>query len=158
MRGAKEVRTVEADKATYERNLEQFKNDSRVKQWFGRSEEKLKEMISDIEEPTVFWLDAHPSGPKSFGHEEDISGKKEFMQHAVLSAELEIISKHRRARHIIMIDDQNFVNPDRKFESDLYKKILLDSNPDYQFYFYQKPLSSGFSKGESVLIAFTDLP
>jgi hypothetical protein len=81
------IRSVEMRNELFEMNLEKFKNFSNVKIYHGKSEDKLSEMIQDLDYPCTFWLDAHDRGS------------------CPILKELEIINNHQIKNHTILIDD-----------------------------------------------------
>ena len=72
--------------------LESYTN---VKLVCGDSAQRLPETLSDINEPTLFWLDGHYSS--------GITASAET--HTPISAELRAILRHAIKRHVILIDD-----------------------------------------------------
>lgn len=102
--GFETVKSVEAYKEFYYKANTRFKDNKNVTIYFGKSTDRLEEMIKDIPVPSVFWLDAHPSGPNTAGHDELMAGDKSVEQDNILLKELEIILNH--GQHIILIDDQ----------------------------------------------------
>tara|TARA_Y100000310_G_scaffold87523_1_gene84361 strand:+ start:2155 stop:2499 length:345 start_codon:yes stop_codon:yes gene_type:complete len=95
-------------------------------------------MIADLEEQLVFFLDAHPSGPDSYG--DDRIGKEQeedkiFGQHFVIIEELKIIAEHPIKNHTIIIDDQH---EQAETIHQIYKNLLLEINPHYSFEFVRK--------------------
>jgi hypothetical protein len=136
--GAKSVRSVEGYRERYESCVEKFTGDSRVSLWCGHSKDKLSEMIKDLSEPVLFFLDAHPSGPNSYGHDElEENLGYVYGQDAVLVAELNIIANHHINDHIIIVDDQHSHDGGIKAQQK-YKDILLSANPNYSFRFEKK--------------------
>lgn len=130
--GARAVRSVEGSKEAYKRCKSKFAGDNRVKLWNGFSSDLLWEMIHDVNEKMIFFLDAHPCGPGSYGHEEIETGIKRFTQENILQEEIEIISRHPIKTHTIIVDDQH--NHDRGLRGiEDYKEKLLKINPNYQF-------------------------
>ena len=134
--GFKYVRSVELHDPIYQFCLEKFKDNEQIKLWHGRSYEKLPEMISDINEPVTFFLDAHPSGPNTAGHDELVasnhSDTSEAHQHNIIKKELKVISEHPIKNHTILIDDQHGLH----MQNLEYKKFLLENvNSEYKFYF-----------------------
>lgn len=106
-----------------------------VKLFFGMSQDRMPEMVKLLDKPAVFWLDAHVSGPNSAGHEDYLEKGNDsaYAQDNVITSELKIILAHRKD-HIILIDDQNGVNP----ENEKYMAMILEANPAYKFYFYDE--------------------
>ena len=103
--GFSEIRSVELYEPSYLYSLKRFEGDKRVKLFFGKSTDLLPEMIKDIPIPSVFWLDAHPSGPGTAMHEQWLEGDPEADQALILRREVAIIIEH--GKHVILIDDQN---------------------------------------------------
>lgn len=89
------VYSVELDKKLYQRAKKLFKNDISVHLVFGDSGTKIKEILREIKEPALFWLDAHYSGAGT------ARGKKD----SPVSQELRAILNHKIKKHIILIDD-----------------------------------------------------
>jgi len=117
------VRSIEAVKSLYDAAVARFRNDSRVKIWFGDSATDLWDMIKDINEPITFWLDAHIFPPRADG------GKN-----CPLMEELEQIKQHSIKTHTILIDDMHCAGTaafDGLTIEDLIAK-LLEINPEYQ--------------------------
>lgn len=133
--GFKIIKSVEAKDTYFNNCVEKFKDYDNVHLYFGMSQDKLKEMISDLDKPCVFWLDAHVSGPNSAGHEDymEKGNNSDYAQDNVLTSELDIILNHRKD-HIILIDDQDGLNP----VSESYINKVFESNKDYQFYLYDE--------------------
>lgn len=102
--GFEVIKSVEAYKEFYLIANSKFKDNKRVQIFFGKSTERLPEMIKNIPIPSVFWLDAHPSGPGTAGHDELMAGEKDAYQDNILEKEIDIIIND--GRHVILIDDQ----------------------------------------------------
>lgn len=110
---------------------ERFKEDDRVKLIFGDSIHLLYDAIKDVNEPIMFWLDAHFSGAST--------GKGENPY--PLLQELNQISKHQIKEHTILIDDLRLWNkgippgegfPLVDFENDEIIKKILEINSEYK--------------------------
>ena len=130
--GAKAVRSGEGSKVRYDNCVSKFTDDDRVQLWNGFSSDLLWEMIEDINEPVVFFLDAHPSGPGSYGHDEIQGGNPRFGQGNVLNQEIEIISRHHIKTHTVIVDDQHNHEDGLKV-IEIFKKRFLEINPNYHF-------------------------
>ena len=128
--------------------MELFKNNVHVELFFGKSDEKMPEMLENISGPAVIFLDAHPAGPNTGGHDDlmEKGAASEYHQDTVLKRELAAILKHDPT-HIIIIDDQNGNNP----ENEAYIKMILEVNPNYQFYFYDEQAGEIFYKNKSLV-------
>lgn len=126
--GFKEIRTVELSNDLFNKAVNRFKNNSNVKLYNGSSDQKIHEMIGDINDQILFWLDAHYSGG-------DTALGKEI---SPLYKELDIIAKHPRKDHIILIDDIRDVHNG-------YMRVTLDGliqrikliNSQYKVYFVE---------------------
>lgn len=116
--------------------------------YFGMSKDKFPEMLTDIDYPAVFFLDAHVSGPNSAGHEDYLEkgNASEYAQDNCLTAELKMILAHR-PDHVIIIDDQNGEND----ENVRYREMCLSMNPKYRFYFYDEQRGETFYKNKSLV-------
>ena len=89
------IRSVELDNRLFGRMDVLYGNNQHVTLYHGKSQELLKKMIRDINEPITFWLDAHYSGSGTARSEID----------APLLQELQIIRDHHIENHTILIDD-----------------------------------------------------
>jgi hypothetical protein len=88
------IHSIELSEKWYNYNVDQFKNDVKVKMHLGDSKKILPTLLSQIDEPVTIYLDAHYSGVHTeFGEEE-----------TPLLSELEIL-KDRVHDDIIIIDD-----------------------------------------------------
>lgn len=97
----KNVITIENSKVIYERTSAKFKHLSNIEFLFGHSLEHLKNLVSKLNEPAIFWLDAHWSGGETYGVNDECP----------LIEELKIINS-AKVNHIILIDDARlFVKP-----------------------------------------------
>ena len=109
--GFKYVYTVEYYEPFYYDCVNKFKDIDNIKLFQGVSYEKLPEMLKNINSSSVFFLDAHPSGDNTGGHDELINSeyKEEcsFHQDNILYNELLAIRNHHIKDHIIILDDQH---------------------------------------------------
>lgn len=113
--------------------------------YFGMSQDLMKTMLTTITSPCICWLDAHVSGPNSAGHEDYMQkgNASDYAQDNVITAELKIILAHRKD-HIILIDDQNGINP----ENEKYMAMILEANPNYKFFFYDEQRGDHYYKNK----------
>ena len=81
--------------------------DNKLKLICGDSSEVLKDVLSELDEPACFWLDAHAGASKYARGDCDVP----------LLKELDVISKHHIKNHILAIDDAHMLG-----------KQQLDSN------------------------------
>ena len=104
----------------------------------GDSTEVLKQLLSTIDEPICFWLDAHAGAQKYARGTEDVP----------LLSELEVIKNHHIKNHIIAIDDAhlfgqiqydkegNVVCDYSHVPFDTVKEKLLEINSSYDVGLY----------------------
>jgi hypothetical protein len=146
--GFKHVLSVEVFEKFYLHCLDKFKDNTKVALFFGKSDEMLPEMLENVRERAVFFLDAHPAGPNTGGHDDLMQKgeKSEFHQDYILTKELQTILAHGK-EHLIIIDDQNGMNP----ENEHYMKMILEANPNYVFYFYDEQAGDIFYKDKSLV-------
>ena len=102
--GFTNIKTVELQAQYYQFANNRFAGKN-VKLYFGKSIDMLPLMLEGIPTPSVFWLDAHPAGPNTAGHQELLAGDQEFNQTTILKKELSLILQH--GKHVILIDDIN---------------------------------------------------
>ena len=73
--------------------------DNKLKLICGDSSEVLKDVLSELDEPACFWLDAHAGASKYARGDCDVP----------LLKELDVISKHHIKNHILAIDDAHML-------------------------------------------------
>jgi hypothetical protein len=127
--GFTKVKSVEAQPNLYKHSKSRFEGNPDVQIYLGKSEERLKEMLQGIPIPSVFWLDAHPAGNQTYGHDDLIAkgGDSENHQDKILSKEIAIILEH--GRHVILIDDQQGLATASKFID-----LITDFKLNYEFH------------------------
>ncbi|ACA98426.1 MULTISPECIES: hypothetical protein [Cyanophyceae] len=95
------VFTIEFSPELFHKAKEKFADVQNVKCLFGDSREQLKEIIDTLDQPALFWLDAHWSGGVTYGDEDQCP----------LLEELEILN-NSEYNHFILIDDARlFLSP-----------------------------------------------
>jgi hypothetical protein len=87
--------TVEIDKSLYEQALRRFDGRKNITALHGDSAIRIVDILSDIDAPTVFWLDGHYSGANT---------GRSAIDTAVVD-ELARIFEHQIKEHVILIDD-----------------------------------------------------
>ena len=119
--GFNKIYSIELSKLMYNNCLQKFKDNSKVNLIFGNSVEILPLILSSINEPVTFWLDAHCSGGDTVGGATP-----------PLMNELHVIGKHHIKEHTILIDDL-------RSWGELYVNLLankiLNINPHYRIIF-----------------------
>jgi hypothetical protein len=91
--GYRHVSSVELSPALFKNAVDMYKNEPRVRIYHGTSESQLWDMIKDVNEEIVFWLDAHRA--------DGIMGPEA----SPILKELAIIKRHPIKTHVIVIDD-----------------------------------------------------
>lgn len=110
--GFTDIRSVELSDCWYDYCVAKFGNDNRVTLYHGKSEDCLAKMIPSDRKCVIF-LDAHPAGPHTAGHDDLMlnGDESEFHQDRILSKEVQIILRVSGNRDLIIIDDQVGINP-----------------------------------------------
>ena len=143
--GFTDVRSVELKESIYLKAKERFEGNKCVTLFCGKSADCLPEMIKGTTTPSVFWLDAHPAGPGTAGHEEWLKRDESVFQDTVLSEELKIILSH--GKHVILIDDQNGWETAKKFV-----RIIEDFYPAGYGFIIEDEIRPSVHYKEKVLI------
>lgn len=97
----KKVYTIEAYKPLYDEVISVRKNYPNVSFIFGNSKEKLEEVLFEVKEPVIIWLDAHYSGEGTFGENEKCP----------LIKEIELINNFDYDSIILIDDARVFLSP-----------------------------------------------
>jgi hypothetical protein len=124
----KDVYTIENSRELFDSasgSLRRFRN---IHSLFGNSAVQLGNIVSEIKQPAIFWLDAHWCGGSTYGDDDPCP----------LLDEIRII-KQSGINHIVMIDDARFFlkPPPRPQNSDLWpglKEILGLLNSDESYF------------------------
>lgn len=125
--GFERVISIEVDTNFYNQCKARFKNKDNIQLIHGDSGKILFDVIKDIDERMIFWLDGHVSFPENQAER----GEK----YNPIADELNQIAKHHIKNHIHLIDDRRlFGTPDfdNLTENDL-KNMILNINKDYLF-------------------------
>ncbi len=91
----KEIYSIELSKALYLKAKQKFINYKQINIILGDSSEKLPKILSNIDSPCLFWLDAHYSGGNT---------SKTNVETPIIM-ELLCILNHPNKNHVILIDD-----------------------------------------------------
>lgn len=121
--GFKRIYSLELSPTLLEQCRKRFEEVDNVQLLLGDSPVLLKELISTIDEPITFWLDAHYSyGDTALG--DCISP---------LLKELEVIKNHPIKTHTILIDDLRDWNiKQHGFDTEMLIQKCLEINPLYK--------------------------
>ena len=124
--GFKNIYSIELSDKYIEHCQKRFLDNKVVKIFKGDSGIVLYDIIKDIENRITFWLDGHHScGDTALG-----------CAWTPLMHELDLIARHPRKDHIIMIDDMicwEKENPVIGFGINEIQKKILEINPKYTF-------------------------
>jgi len=139
--GFAKVYTIELSKNLYEDAFRKFAWDDRVRVFNGDSSTRLWEVISGINNPITFWLDAH----YSLGHTEKGSKMCPLLE------ELETISVHPWKNHTILVDDRRLLGS--QYMEPTEEEVihaLMKISPSYQISYEDGVITN------DVIVASTD--
>lgn len=145
--GFERIKSVEAMPEYFRISQHRFFDMKNVQVYKGTSFDVLPEMIHNLGYPAVFFLDAHPAGPGTAGHDELMQGQSDFGQDYIITRELEVILEHRND-HLIIIDDLAAGSK----EDANYMQMCLDANPNYTFEYYDEQLPGVERRINKVLV------
>lgn len=121
--------------------------DAKVSVVHGPSSDVLPEILSQIDQRAVFFLDGHGMPPdessKQFSPSTLLPGREDDPStYAPLRKELELILAHSVKGHIILIDDRQCFGTwmfNGLTESEI-RHTLVSSDPQYKFYYFENVL------------------
>lgn len=117
------VYSIELSKKLYKRAVNRFKGDTNVKLLQGDSGKVLNNLLPELKQVTLFWLDGHYS--------EGITAKGEL--ECPVREEMDAILKSDQM-HVILIDDARMFNGTHDYPTiDELKSIIAKSTKPYQF-------------------------
>lgn len=122
------VITIENSRELFESSKETLAKYKNIQQLFGSSPLQLNKVISEIKEPSLFWLDAHWCGGGTYGEDDPCP----------LLDEIRIV-KQSGYDHILIIDDARFFlkPPPKPQDPDLWpglREILELLNKDEKYF------------------------
>jgi hypothetical protein len=94
------IYSIELDDRWHARAIERFRARSEVTLLHGDSGQRLPEVLAQVAEPALFWLDAHYSGP--------ITARG--LLDSPIVQELDAIAAHPIRNHVVLIDDMRDFN------------------------------------------------
>jgi len=94
-RNFKEIYSIELNKVLYLKARQKFIKEKHINVILGDSSENLPDILSKINEPCLFWLDAHYSGENTSKTDVETPITKELL----------CILNHPNKNHVILIDD-----------------------------------------------------
>ncbi|MBD3261834.1 MAG: hypothetical protein GF334_09255 [Candidatus Altiarchaeales archaeon] len=114
--------SIELNAKLYEHNIKRFDKYNNIYIFHGESEKVLPNILSKINEPCLFWLDAHYSGGNTCRGATD----------SALHAELPIILEHQIKNHVILIDDTyHMVDQNGYISVETATNMVKQSLPEY---------------------------
>jgi hypothetical protein len=124
----RDVITIENSRELFESSKETLLNYKNIHPLFGSSPLQLSKVISEIKQPSLFWLDAHWCGGRTYGEDDPCP----------LLDEIRIV-KQSGYDHILMIDDARFFlkPPPKPQDPDLWpglREILELLNKDEKYF------------------------
>lgn len=143
--GFQKVVSIEAKDHWFKMCADRFAMNEKVFVLFGKSTDVLKEVLHTLQ-PSVIFLDAHPSGELSAGHAEVMAGDNSWSQDAIIKAELAIIIAIG-VKHVIIIDDVNGL------ADGLAVQYMALIGEGYEFAFYDENLSGELLYTNKILVA-----
>jgi len=118
----KKIISIEVAEDLYEKAKKRFQKDKNVLIIHGDSGKVLPKIISDINEPAIFWLDGH------FSAEIRIPGVKD----CPIFDELDAIFNSKQFNHILLIDDAKmFIGNDAYPTIENLTKYVKSKNENY---------------------------
>jgi hypothetical protein len=122
LRSFTEIYSNELDPIFYERAKRKFAKYNHIHIILGDSGEKLKEILEPIQEPVLYWLDAHYFG--------GITGRG--IEYTPIIREIRQILEHKNLNDIILIDDARLFDGTNDYPTLEQLKAYVDANsPNY---------------------------
>jgi hypothetical protein len=113
------IYSIEIDSELAANAQRRFRNDRNIRVLHGDSGKLLPGILSEVNEPAVFWLDGHFSGPGTGRGEKDTP----------LEEELDAIAQHHIKKHVILIDDARLFGTTDYPALEILKRKLIAINP-----------------------------
>jgi hypothetical protein len=131
--GFAECYSVEIHKHLFDKAVERFKGDLRVRLYHGDSGTILRPIIENLNTTATFWLDAHISS--NYG--------EKLAKNCPVIEELEFIKNSRIKNHTILIDDLNCFGKEAHdyITIDQVKEYIISINSEYKFEFLDAAVS-----------------
>jgi hypothetical protein len=118
------IYSVELGDKLYENAKARFSKHGHISILHGNSAELLPEILRQIKEPCLFWLDAHYSA--------GITAKGGIL--TPILQEIKHIFGHPIKDHIILIDDAADFNGENDYPTvEELRKLVLENKPNYEF-------------------------
>ena len=95
------VLTIENSTDLYNQTIDKYGKVANIEFFLGDSRERLREIVSRLSEPTMFWLDAHWSGGLTYGKQDQCP----------ILEEIDIINSFKLNAYIFIDDARLFLSP-----------------------------------------------
>lgn len=119
----KKIISIELGVDLFEKAKMRFKKDKHVNIVQGDSGKKLPEVLKDLNEPAIFWLDGHYS--------EGITAKGD--KECPIFEELDAILKSKKFNHVLLVDDARCFNGTRDYPTiEKLTAYIKNKNEKYQ--------------------------
>jgi len=120
----KKIISIELNEDLYEKARNKFAKNSHIQIVFGDSADKLEKILPTIDDPCLFWLDAHFSGDGT---------AKGYLETPIME-ELNLILNQSNLNHIILIDDARLFTGKSDYPSiERVKNLVLKIHQDWVF-------------------------
>jgi hypothetical protein len=120
----KKIYSIELSQALFEKAKKRFRNYSYVILLRGNSGDVIANVLNELKEPAIFWLDGHYSG--------GITAKIE--KYSPVNEELQMLINNNRLQHIILIDDARGFTGEHGYPTlEEVKEMTAKSLPGYRF-------------------------
>jgi hypothetical protein len=120
----KKIYSIELSQALFEKAKKRFRNYSYVILLRGNSGDVIANVLNELKEPAIFWLDGHYSG--------GITAKIE--KYSPVNEELQMLINNNRLQHIILIDDARGFTGEHGYPTlEEVKEMTAKSFPGYRF-------------------------
>lgn len=114
--------TVEIDDALHGRAKRKFARFRHISVIHGDSEERLPEILVNVDQPCLFWLDGHYSGGITGRGRED----------SPVMRELQHIFEHRVKNHVVLIDDARCFTGDGGYPTiERLQSLVRENRPQW---------------------------
>lgn len=141
--GFRKIYSIEENRALYEFNKAQFAGHDQVHILHGESLQVLPRILTTLDTPATFWLDAHRTGGGLDG------GQSPYP----LLAELRTIQSHPVRSHTLLIDDRRLFESEFGLREEDVRYTILQIQPDYQLsYAHSTPADVAYGR-EDILVA-----
>lgn len=116
--------SIELDKSLHLKAVKRFASYPNIIILQGDSSNVLPEIINDLNEPAIFWLDGH------FSNGITAKGDKE----CPIIEELDAIFKGKNLNHVLLIDDARLFIGKKDYPTlEFLKEYVFSKNPQYSF-------------------------